>query len=113
MSCCSFMARVSAILLAGLVIQIPAWAGKVSAEKANELGTKLTTMGAIKEGNKDGTIPPFKGDILGAPSWVKYVGSGTHMPNPYPDDKPLFTITKDNYQQYKENLTEGQMALFE
>lgn len=100
-------------VLAVLALQSPSWAGKVSAEKANELGTKLTPMGAIKEGNKAGTIPPFKGDILGAPSWVKYQGTGHHMPNPYPDDKPLFTITKDNYQQHKENLTTGQIALFE
>lgn len=109
----SFMARASLALLAGLMFQTTGWAGKVSAEKAEELGTKLTPMGAIKQGNKDGTIPPFKGDILGAPSWVKYEGSGNHIPNPYPDDKPLFTITKENYQQYKENLTAGQIVLFE
>ena len=85
---------------------------KVSPEEANQLGTKLTPMGAIKEGNKDGSIPAFKGDILGAPSWVKYEGSGTHIPNPYPNEKPLFTITHENLDKYKANLTDGQLALF-
>lgn len=85
---------------------------KVSPEEANKLGTVLTPMGAIKEGNKDGSIPAFSGKILGAPSWVDYKGSGTHFPDPYPGEKPLFTITAENYEKYKTNLTDGQIALF-
>jgi len=86
---------------------------KVTQEEANKLGTVLTPMGAIKEGNKEGTIPPFSGKILGAPSWVDYKGSGTHFPDPYPNEKPLFIITHDNYQNYKTNLSIGQIAMFE
>jgi hypothetical protein len=85
---------------------------KVSPEEAEKLGTVLTPMGAIREGNADGTIPPFSGHILGAPDWVDYKGSGTHFPNPYPDEKPLFTITAENYTRYAENLTDGQIELF-
>ena len=85
----------------------------VTPEEAALLGTKLTPMGAIKEGNANGTIPPYSGTILGAPEWVDYKGTGTHFPDPYPDEEPLFTITAKNYTQYKANLTDGQIALFE
>ncbi len=85
----------------------------VSPEEAAKLGTELTPMGAIKEGNADGTIPAFSGHILGAPEWVDYKGSGTHFPDPYPGEKPLFTITQDNYMEHKDKLTDGLLQLFE
>jgi len=85
---------------------------KVSPEEAEKLGTTLTPMGAVKEANADGTIPEFSGTILGAPDWVDYQGTGTHFPDPYPDEKPLFTITSENYEQYKDKLTDGQLELF-
>jgi hypothetical protein len=108
-----FMNRTLAFALtASLLSSSIAWA-KVTQEEADKLGTVLTPMGAIKEGNKEGTIPPFSGKILGAPAWVKYEGSGTHFPDPYPNEKPLFTITHDNYQDYKDNLSIGEIALFE
>jgi hypothetical protein len=101
-----------ALLISGLIIGNVAQA-KVSQEDAKKLGTVLTPMGAIKEGNGAGTIPPFAGTMLGAPKWVNYKGTGTFFPDPYPDEEPLFTITKQNFRQYKENLTDGQIALFE
>ena len=86
---------------------------KVSVEEAKKLGTTLTPMGAIKDGNGAGTIPPFAGTMLGAPKWVNYKGTGTFFPDPYADEEPLFTITSQNYKQYKDNLTDGQLALFQ
>ncbi len=103
-------------------INLTAWAlllasgtvvAAVSQEEADRLGTELTPMGANPAGNADGTIPKWTGEILGAPKWVDYKGTGTHYPNPYPDEKPLFTITAKNYKQYAKNLTDGQMAMFE
>lgn len=88
-------------------------AAKVSPEEAEQLGTTLTPMGARLEGNDAGTIPPYTGTILGTPEWVEYKGTGTHYPDPYPDEKPLFTITAANYKQHLDNLTDGQIALFE
>jgi len=111
MNSCRFMNR-ALVLVAILATPVLALA-KVTPEEANKLGTVLTPMGAIKEANKDGTIPAFGGKILGAPSWVDYKGSGTHLPDPYANEKPLFTITHDNYQNYKTNLSIGQIALFE
>lgn len=100
-----------ALLFASLLASHGAFA-KVTQEEADKLGTALTPMGAVKEGNAAGTIPPFSGKILGAPDWVEYQGTGTHFPNPYPDEKPLFTITSQNIEQYKGNLTDGQLELF-
>jgi hypothetical protein len=67
---------------------------KVNDETQVLLGNELTPMGAIKEGNGD-TIPAWTGDSA--------ISS---------DEKPILIIASDNYQQYKENLTAGQMALF-
>ena len=84
----------------------------VSQEEANKLGTTLTPMGGNMAGNAAGTIPKWTGETLGAPKNVKYQGSGTHYPNPYVGEKPLFVITAQNYQQYATNLTDGQIAMF-
>jgi len=100
------------LALAGLLAAGVAQA-KVSQDQANKLGTVLTPMGAIKEGNGAGTIPPYAGTMLGAPKWVNYKGTGNVFPDPYPDEEPLFVITSQNFRQYKANLTDGQIALFE
>ena len=82
----------------------------VSAEEAAKLGTTLTPFGAEKAGNADGSIPAWAGGITQAPAGYK--GSGQHHIDPFPDDKPLFTITKSNLEQYKDKLSAGQIALF-
>jgi hypothetical protein len=40
-------------------------------------------------------------------------GPGTPYPNPWPDEKPLFVITKANMETYRARLSPGQVALFE
>jgi hypothetical protein len=81
----------------------------VSAQEATKLGTSLTPFGAEKAGNAAGTIPAWTGGITQAPAGYK---SGQHHLDPFPEDKPLFTITKANLDKYKANLTPGQIALF-
>ncbi|WP_017938405.1 DUF1329 domain-containing protein [Zestomonas thermotolerans] len=83
----------------------------VSAAEAAKLGTTLTPFGAEKAGNAAGTIPAWTGGITQAPA--EYKGPGQHHPDPFPGDQPLFTITKGNLEQYKANLTPGQIALFQ
>ncbi|HNE26628.1 MAG TPA: DUF1329 domain-containing protein, partial [Pseudomonadales bacterium] len=85
---------------------------KVSQAEANRLGTELTPMGANPKGNAAGTIPAYTGTVLGAPKNVDYKGTGTYYPNPYPNEKPLFVIDGKNYDKYKANLSDGQIALF-
>lgn len=97
--------------LAALCIAVPcALAAAVSEEEAKALGTTLTPSGAEMAGNADGSIPAWTGKWLGVPSHVKY--DGVRNPDPYPDDKPLFTITAQNMAEYAARLGEGQKALF-
>ena len=81
----------------------------VSAEEAAKLGKTLTPFGAEQAGNADGSIPAWTGGITQAPAGYK--GSGAHHVDPFPDDQPLFTITKANLDQYKDKLSAGQIAL--
>jgi len=95
--------------MAGLSAQSAS--AKVSAEKAAELGgPKFTCMGAEKAANKDGTIPEYSGKWVG--TWPGQTKPYGYEPGPYKDEKPLFTITAQNYSKYADKLTEGQKALF-
>lgn len=83
---------------------------KLTQAEASKLGKQLTPIGAIKAGNKDGTIPEWTGGITEAPKNFK---TGGHHPDPYANDKVLFKITGKNYKQYKNKLSAGHVRLFE
>ena len=102
--CASLILGVLAMLLT-----VPAAQAKVSPEEAARLGKELTPLGAIRAGNQDGTIPAWDGGITQPPPGYK---PGMHHPNPFADDRPLFTITAQNVEQYTEKLSPGQMAMF-
>ncbi len=96
-------------LLAALAFSAPVSA-KVSAEEAARLGKDLTPVGAVKAANKDGSIPAWEGGLTKAPPCFK--GAGSRYCDPFPDDKPKFTITSKNLAEHKAKLTAGQLALF-
>lgn len=81
----------------------------VSADQAARLGKDLTPVGAIQAGNADGTIPAWEGGITSPPAGYK---PGMSHPDPFASDKPLFSITPDNYREYADKLTEGQKGMF-
>lgn len=83
----------------------------VAPAEVAKLGASLTPFGAEKTGNAAGTIPEWTGGITQVPA--SYKAAGQHHPDPFADDKPLFTITKANLEQYKANLTPGQIAMFD
>lgn len=83
--------------------------GAVSPEEANKLGTTLTLFGAEKAGNKEGTIPEYTGGLTKAPPNYK-PGSGIR-PDPFAEEKPLFSIDARNMDQYADKLTEGSKAM--
>jgi len=83
---------------------------KVSEAEANKLGGALTPLGAEKAGNADGSIPAWTGGITSAPAGYTV---GDHHQDPYPEDKVLFEITAQNYKEYADYLSEGQIKLFE
>ena len=86
---------------------------KMSAENVARLGVDLNPIGGIKAGSEDGLLPEWTGSVIGLPEGVKWDGPGTPYPNPWPDEKPLFVITKDNMEQYRARLSPGQIAMFE
>lgn len=71
----------------------------------------LTEFGAQKAGNADGSIPPYTGGLKSIPAEFKE-GSGRY-PDPFKDEKPLYTITAKNLSQYAEFLAPGTQALFQ
>src|SRR5688572_11895483 len=89
----------------------PAWAA-VTPEEAAKLGAELTPLGGEKAANADGTIPAWTGGIKSpADAGVPGYKTGQHHPDPFANDKPLFTITNDNVAQYAGKLTEGHKKL--
>ena len=70
--------------------------------------SEFTYSGAIHSGNKDGSIPEWKGGLTEAPDgWVKSEG----YDNPFKSEKPLFVIDGTNYDKYESKLSNGQIAL--
>jgi len=86
---------------------------KMSAEDVARLGKDLNPIGGIRAGTEDGLIPEWTGSVIGLPPGLKWDGPGTPYPDPWPDEKPLFVITKDNMEQYRERLSPGEIAMFE
>jgi hypothetical protein len=98
-----------AAICAALALSVTTAVAKVPEAELARLDTDLTPMGAVRAGNEAGNIPEWTGGLTEAPAG--YV-DGQHMVNPFPDDQPLFTITAANVDQYADNLSPGQVALF-
>lgn len=81
----------------------------VSPDEAAKLGTTLTPVGAEMAGNADGSIPAWTG---GLPTNAGAVDPRGFLADPFANEQPLFTITAQNVEQYKDKLTPGQMAMF-
>ncbi len=82
----------------------------ITTEQAERLGQELTPLGAERAGNAAGTIPAWTGGITEAPAGYT---PGQHHPDPFGADAVLYTITRENSAQYKDQLTAGQLALLQ
>ncbi|PXX91034.1 DUF1329 domain-containing protein [Marinobacter vulgaris] len=81
---------------------------KVSEAEAERLGNELTPIGAERAGNSSGTIPAWTGGLETPPAdW----GPGQIEVNPFPEDEPLFVITADNLDLYRDRLTDGHIRM--
>jgi hypothetical protein len=102
----------SSLPLAALLMLVAqgSWA-KIDEAEAQKLGNELTCFGAEKAGSADGSIPAFSGQWLGTPPGIQFAGLGARHPDPYANEKPLFTITAQNMAQYEQRLSDGQKAL--
>ncbi|BAL24255.1 DUF1329 domain-containing protein [Azoarcus sp. KH32C] len=81
----------------------------VTAQEAQQLGTTLTPTGAEKAGNKEGTIPEWKGGLTAANAGVK--PDGNRRPDPFADEKPRLSITGKDVAAHADKLTEGTKEL--
>ncbi|MGK8438145.1 DUF1329 domain-containing protein [Ectopseudomonas hydrolytica] len=98
------LGALSLSLLAGSVL------AAVSAEEAAKLGTSLTPLGAQMEGNAAGTIPSWTGGLAANAGQVDARG---FLSDPFAGEQPLFTITAQNLAQYRDQLSAGQLAMFQ
>ena len=78
-----------------------AWGGAAQANK-------LTPWGAEAGPSKDGSIPAWEGikGLGGKPTF-----KNRRVVDPFPGDKPLFTITRGNMGKYAANLSAGQKEM--
>ena len=83
---------------------------QVSAEQAARLGKDLTPLGAEMAGNASGTIPAWSG---GLQLQGNAFDPASGYANPFAADQPLFTINQGNLEQYREQLSRGQVAMLE
>ena len=94
--------------LASAAMSFPA-ASKVDTAQAAKLKKELTPVGGERGANKDGSIPAWDGGLSKAPAGFK---PGSRYTNPFPGDKPKFTISASNLDQYRDKLSAGQLTMF-
>jgi hypothetical protein len=101
----------AAILAASAILVVPG-AGRVRAavseQEAQKLKTTLTPLGGERAGNAEGSIPAWDGGYSKIPAG--YV-SGDPRPDPFAEEKPLYTVTPANLSQYRDKLSEGEIEL--
>jgi Protein of unknown function (DUF1329) len=105
--------NLAAVTLVLALVSGAATAQKMSAADVARLGKDLTPMGAIRAANADGLIPEWTGAVIGLPEGLQWDGPGTPLPDAYAQEEPLFVITRDNMDNYRERLSPGQVAMFE
>ncbi|MFC3608818.1 DUF1329 domain-containing protein [Stutzerimonas tarimensis] len=98
-----FMRSVIAVAISGgCVLSAQAAATQ---EEISQVGTKYTPWGAEMQGNADGSIPPYTGPITPPASYDPR--NPGYRPDPFADEKPLFSVTAANMDQYADQLSEG------
>jgi hypothetical protein len=102
------MTVLAATMCASMCVTIGVAVAESQAGGAELLGTELTPLGSDPAASADGTIPAWTGGLTKPPAG--YVKGGDHI-DPYADDQRLFTITAKNADQYKDKLSQGQLAL--
>jgi len=101
----------SSRLLGGTVTAASASPGAAILDTRPELrriGSRLTEVGAERDGNADGSIPAWSGGLTLPPPGFE---PGGRLVDPFPQDRPLFTINAANAVQHAARLSPGHRAL--
>jgi hypothetical protein len=85
----------------------PAYSFAATPEEA--LQSTLTPLGGEKAGNKEGTIPAWTGGHTKPIAGFK--NGGRRDADPFSGDKPLYSITGKNMEQYAAKLSDGSKAM--
>lgn len=99
------------ILFASMVVIATYASAKISSQEAERLGKDLTPLGGERAGNAEGTIPEWTGGLTGIPEGIGYKGPGDKHPDPFADDKILFTIDASNVGEYADKVSPGIQGL--
>jgi hypothetical protein len=106
------MYRRSAAGCAGLLWLLScAAAASVGPQTAAQLAGRLTPLGGERAGNAEGSIPAWDGGLTPQRRPAEWQAGGRYV-DPYPGDKPLLVIDKNNLASYAGRLSPGQQALF-
>lgn len=70
----------------------------------------ITPVGAQVAGNSDNSIPPWSGGLV---SSLEELNANEGYRDPFPEDRVLFYIDRQNINQYREKLSGGLAALVE
>jgi hypothetical protein len=84
----------------------------VSADAARQLGSTLMPWGAEKAGNKEGTIPPYTDGQVKRPASFDPKNPRVR-PDPFSDEKPLYSVTAANMAEHADKLSDGAKALLQ
>ena len=85
-----------------------AWADATPEQVASLGGPVYTPVGAERAGNAAGTIPEWQD---GLPDWTADNIVDGALADPFAADEELFRITAANLDEYRDNLSDGQVAL--
>jgi hypothetical protein len=79
------------------------------ADDVARLGKNLLPWGAEKAGNADGSIPAYSGQ-LAVPAGYDPAKPGVR-PDPFADEKPLYSVTAANMAEHVDKLSDGLKAM--
>lgn len=104
----TFKTVATTLSIVALTFTVAIARAELSQADVSRLGKDLTPNGAEKAGNKEGTIPEWHGGMTKPPAgWKPELG----YTDPFASEKPLFVITAQNAEQYKDKLSPGLMAM--
>lgn len=78
----------------------------VTPDEAKELGTTLTPWGAIKAGNRDGSIPAWDGGLPVTTAPAGFKPDSGRWADPFANEKPLYSISAKNLAEYADKVPE-------
>lgn len=93
-----------------VIVICPFASAGVPVEEANRLNSTLTPLGGERAGNKEGTIPAWEGGLTAPPAGVA-IKPGDRYPDPFKEDKVIYSITSENMDRYADKLNPGTLAM--